>query len=74
MKEIAMTNVVSDSAGEIFVTRTGQLKIVHDDGKAFWIKGGKKTELTMLEPIENRYLIYRDLGIYGPLGAVCDDL
>lgn len=75
LKELAMTNVVSDSAGEIFATKTGQLKIVHgNDGKAFWIRGGKKTELTNLEPGDNRYLIYRDLGIYGPLGAVCDDL
>ena len=42
-----MTNVVSDSAGEIFATKTGELKIVTtEDGKAFWNKGGKKTELT----------------------------
>ncbi|HEY1555697.1 MAG TPA: hypothetical protein VGF94_12755 [Kofleriaceae bacterium] len=74
MKEIAMTNVVSDSAGEIFVTKTGQLKIVRDGDKGYWIRGGKKVELTMLEPTDNRYLIYRDLGIYGTLGAVCDDL
>ncbi|HTR54498.1 MAG TPA: hypothetical protein VMJ10_27595 [Kofleriaceae bacterium] len=75
MKELAMTNVVSDSGGEIFATRTGQLKIVHgEDGKGYWIKSGKKTELTVLEAVDNRYLIYRDLGIYGPLGAVCDDL
>jgi hypothetical protein len=76
MKELAMTNVVSDSAGEIFATKTGQLKLVHaaDEKKGFWIKSGKKTELTVLEPFDNRYLIYRDLGIYGPLGAVCDDL
>lgn len=70
-----MTNMVSDSAGEIYATKTGQLKIIADkDHKAFWIKGGKKTELTVLEPMDNRYLIYRDLGIYGSLGAVCDDL
>jgi hypothetical protein len=75
MKELAMTNMVSDSGGEIYATKTGQLKIIADkDNKAFWIKGGKKTELTVLEPIDNRYLIYRDLGIYGSLGTVCDDL
>jgi hypothetical protein len=75
MKELPMTNMVSDSAGEIYATKTGQLKIIADkDHKAFWIKGGKKTELTVLEPMDNRYLIYRDLGIYGSLGAVCDDL
>lgn len=75
MKELPMTNVVSDSAGELYATKTGQLKIVAgSDGKALWIKGGKKSELTVMEPLDNRYLIYRDLGIYGQLGAVCDDL
>lgn len=74
MKELAMTNVVSDSAGEIFATKTGELKIVTtQDGKAYWKKGGKKTELIQLDLWANRYLIYRDLGIYGALGAVCDD-
>jgi hypothetical protein len=79
MKEVAMTNVVSDSGGEIFATKSGQLKIIStsakgsDAGKTFWMKGGKKLELTMLEPVDNRYLIYRELGIYGSIGAVCDD-
>jgi hypothetical protein len=75
MKEQPMTNVVADSGGEIFATKTGQLKIIRNqDNKAWWIKGGKKSELTLLEPIDNRYLIYRELGIYGQLGVVCDDL
>lgn len=75
MKELDMTNMVSDSAGEIFATKTGQLKIITGkDGKSYWVKGGKKTELTMLEPTDNRYLIYRELGIYGQLGTVCEDL
>jgi hypothetical protein len=74
MKELPMTNVATDSAGEIFATKSGQLKLIAGtDGKAFWIKGGKKTELTRLDPQDNKYLIYRELGIYGPLGAVCDD-
>lgn len=74
LKEAAMTNVVSDSAGEIYSTKTGELKIVAGtDGKAYWKKGGKKTELVVLELQANRYLIYRDLGIYGTLGVVCDE-
>jgi hypothetical protein len=74
MKEQAMTNVVSDSAGEIFATKSGELKIVtNDDGKAYWKKGTKKLDLIKLEPVANRYLIYRELGIYGALGVVCDD-
>jgi hypothetical protein len=76
MKELAMTNVVSDSAGEIYATKSGDLKIVTDgsSGKAYWKKGQTKNELVMLELLPNRYLIYRELGIYGQLGVVCDDL
>jgi hypothetical protein len=74
MKELAMTNVASDSAGEVYATKTGELKIVTGtDGKAFWKKGARKTELVTLPPEKNRYLIYRELGIYGKLGALCDD-
>jgi hypothetical protein len=74
MKELAMTNVVNDSAGEIYATKTGQLKIVKgENGNAYWMKGGKKADLTVLDLFENRYLIYRELGIYGQLGAVCED-
>jgi hypothetical protein len=76
MKELAMTNVVSDSAGEIYATKSGDLKIVTEgnSGKAYWKKGQTKNELIVLELLANRYLIYRELGIYGQLGVVCDDL
>ncbi len=86
-KEMPLTNIASDSAGEIFATKGGDLKIVTAAGKddvrdadqakeakAFFKKGGKKTELTVLPLMDNRYLIYRELGIYGRLGVVCDDL
>jgi hypothetical protein len=75
MKELAMTNVVSDSAGEIYATKSGDLKVVTEGntGKAYWKKGGTKNELIVLELPANRYLIYRELGIYGQLGVVCDD-
>ncbi len=74
MKEVPLVNTATDTAGEIFATRSGQLKLVASaNGQAFWTKGGKKTELTVVEPAANRYLIYRELGIYGTLGAVCDD-
>jgi hypothetical protein len=74
MRELAMTNVVSDTAGEIFATKTGELKIITTgDHKAYWKKGSKKAELVTLELWPNRYLIYRELGIYGQLGVVCED-
>lgn len=74
LKEAAMTNVVSDSAGEIYSTKAGELKIVAGtDGKAYWKKGSKRTELVVLDLAKNRYLVYRDLGVYGTLGIVCDE-
>ena len=75
MKELAMTNVVSDSAGEIYATKSGDLKIVTEGeaGKAYWKKGQTKNELVVLDLWANRYLIYRELGIYGQLGVLCDD-
>ncbi|HET9989687.1 MAG TPA: hypothetical protein VFQ65_14240 [Kofleriaceae bacterium] len=76
MKEMGMTNVVEDSGGFIFATKGGSLKIISDKklDTAYWVKGGKKLELTVLVPNDNRHLIYRDLGIYGSIGTVCDDL
>jgi hypothetical protein len=73
MKEQAMKNVVSDSAGEIYATKAGDLKIVTQDGKAYWKKGAAKSELVVLDLWPNRYLVYRELGIYGQLGVICDD-
>ena len=78
-KRLAMTNVVSDSEGDIFATKNGQLKIITSKGypngpTAFWMKGKHKTRLTILPLRDNEYLIYRDLAVYGTLGIVCDDL
>lgn len=73
MKEQAMTNIVNDSAGDIYSTKSGELKFITENGKAFWKRGGKRVELVVLPPFDNRYLIYRELGVYGQLGVVCED-
>ncbi len=73
MKELPLVNEADDSAGAIFATKGGDLKLVKGQDGALWIKGDKRTPLTVLDPAENRYLIYRELGIYGSLGTVCDD-
>lgn len=78
MKEMPMKNVVADSAGEIYATSGGELKLISskdskDEKKAYWRKGGKKEELTLLVPQENRNLIYSELGVYGTIGVVCDN-
>lgn len=74
MKQLPMTNLVNDSAGDIYATRSGELKFITENGKAFWKKGNRRTELVVLPPAANRYLIYRELGIYGQLGVVCEDM
>ncbi len=79
MKQLPLTDVASDSAGEIFSTKTGDLRLVDtaDTGKlppVVWIKGEKKTELIRLDLDVNSHLIFRGLGIYKFLGTVCDNL
>jgi hypothetical protein len=74
MKAMPMTTLVDDAAGQIYGTKRGELRIVANTGeKATWRKGKKVSDLTVLEPSDNRYLIYRELGIYGQLGTLCDD-
>jgi len=74
MKQLALTNMATDSKGEIYATKSGKLKITAaKEPEAFWLKGSKKLELTVVPPGENKYLVYRELGIYGALGTVCDD-
>jgi hypothetical protein len=68
---------IIDKAGERLPRSTAEGGAKVDDNKhdtAYWVKGGKKVELTVLVPGDNRYLIYRSLGIYGSIGTVCDDL
>lgn len=90
MKLQKMTNVVADSEGEIFTTKSGSLRYVSDRKAApLWIeqkgKETKKTTLTIVpiegagddgEPVNNYGLIYNDLGVYlgQKLGNPCDDL
>jgi hypothetical protein len=86
MKQLTMTNIAHDSGGEIFATKSGQLKMVFTDRtreidevrkervvEGTWIKGSTRVPLTVLDPVENLYLIYREFGIYGALGTPCDD-
>jgi hypothetical protein len=73
MKELALTNVVHDSAGELYVSKSGTLKVLAGNRNAVWTKDGKKSELTVVDLQRDQYLVYRELGIYGQLGAVCED-
>ena len=74
LKPLRMTNVVSDSAGDIFATKGGDLKLVLGKNEASWVQGKKAKDLILLPLAENAQLIYGDLGVYTgqPLGTPCD--
>ncbi|HXU74533.1 MAG TPA: hypothetical protein VN947_34800 [Polyangia bacterium] len=76
MKLQKMTNVVSDSEGDIFSTKTGSLRLILDKHETTWMQNEKKVKLVFLEPSDNHIMIYTDLGVYTgePLGTPCDDL
>jgi hypothetical protein len=76
LKQLKMTNVVSDSEGDIFATKSGQLRMVIGKNESAWIQGKSETKLLLLPLEDNVVLIYRDLGVYvgQPLGTPCDDL
>jgi hypothetical protein len=75
-KKLKMVNVVSDSEGEVFATRSGDLRLVLARNEATWVRGRKRTKLIPLPVEDNHVLIYTDLGVYTGqrLGTPCDDL
>jgi len=74
MKELPLINIVSDTKGEIFASKRGELRFVQEQDKAIWIKGEKKTELVNVPVEDNVAMIYGELGIYeGSLGTPCDE-
>lgn len=79
MKELPLTDVASDSAGDVFATRSGDLRLVGGRGggsatRVTWVRGGKRSELVWLDLDVNSRLIFRDLGIYKFTGTICDNI
>jgi hypothetical protein len=78
MKRMPLVDIASDSAGEVFSTKTGSLRLVNavEDTKAstVWIKGEKRTDLIRLDPDVNSALIFSELGLYTFLGTTCDNV
>lgn len=76
LQRLEMVNVVSDSVGEIFVTRSGKFWLVFGKEQSFWIKGKNKQPLTNVPVEDNGPLIYDESGPYAGqrLGTPCDDL
>ncbi len=78
LKQLPLVDVASDSAGDVFSTKSGDLRLVRnnedDKEKLTWVKGGKRTELVFLDTDVNSVVIFKDLGLYGFLGTLCDDV
>jgi len=79
MKQLSLTDIASDSAGQVFSTKTGDLRLVKtNDGDVKqttkWVKGEKKTELIVLDVDVNSPIIFKDLGIYKFTGTLCDNI
>ena len=78
MKAMPLTDVASDSAGDVFTTKTGDLRFVHTKEEAkttlTWVRGEKRTTLIKLDPDINSPLIFKDLGVYGFMGTLCENI
>lgn len=77
MKEQKLSNIVHDSAGDIFATPTGDLRLVTGDPTfSEWVKADKHTKLLDIPIEDNVPMIYTELGPYKTvrLGTPCDDL
>lgn len=70
-----MTNVVSDSEGDIFSTKTGSLRLILNKNESSWVEGKKQTKLVIVPIEDNLPMIYGELGVYSGerLGTPCDD-
>jgi hypothetical protein len=85
-----MTNIVSDSVGQIFSTKGGELRLVLNDEREMengeakdkkdktlkWVNGKTVTPLVSVPVDDNARMIYTGLGVYDreKLGTPCDDL
>jgi hypothetical protein len=76
MATMKMTNVVSDSEGDMFATKTGQLRLILGKNESTWVHGKEKKKLLLVPVEDNGPMIYSELGVYTgqPLGTPCDDL
>ncbi len=75
-KRQQMKDIVSDSEGEIFSSKRGDLKLYLEKEKAEWVSRGRKRTLLRVPVNENYVLIYNRLGVYlgVELHTPCDDL
>lgn len=77
VRETTLTDIVDDSAGMIFATKAGKLRLIlgqRDDQEAVWIEGKKQRKLVLLPLHSNLALIYNGLGPYdgAHFGTICE--
>jgi hypothetical protein len=71
-----LTNLVSDSEGELFSTKSGDLRLLLDKEEGnTWIRAKNRVNLRRVPLGENIPFIYNELGVYQGvrLGTPCDD-
>jgi hypothetical protein len=73
---LQMVNVVSDSSGDVFATKTGSLRLVIEKNQSFWVEGPRSQKLMNVPIEENWGVIYNELGVYTgtPFNTPCDDM
>jgi hypothetical protein len=76
LKQLKMVNVVLDSKGDVFATKSGSLRLVIEKEHSFWVQKEKTQPLLNLPIHENYRVIYSELGVYlgVRLGTPCDEL
>ncbi|MDX2089013.1 MAG: hypothetical protein SFX73_14245 [Kofleriaceae bacterium] len=79
LKEMPLVDVASDSSGEVFSTKSGDLRLVRTDTPGVkpemrWIKGKTKIDLVFVDTDTSERMIFRELGVYKSLGTWCDNL
>ncbi len=74
LRQRPLVDVATDTAGQVFSTRSGDLRLASTSHDAVWIRGNKRTQLVYLDTITNSRVIFNDLGIYHFLGTVCDTI
>jgi hypothetical protein len=78
MKQLPLTDVARDTAGEVYATKSGDMRFVIDNtdpkkDTASWVKGDKKSPLSLLDVDANSRIIWGELGVYSFLGTPCDE-
>lgn len=80
LKQLPLTDVATDIAGEVYSTKSGDLRLVKtadtdsSKARAQWIRGERKNELVYLDTFMSQPLIWRELGIYKISGTLCGAL